>query len=572
MPLHASKRPNRRFILPFTTPAKNRLKDFTKNMEMAAVLYLAEANRKKGEQPRLKKIEEKLVFIAEACYPIWLVPYNAATLMFDGLGLTSHTFSWDVTPDVEIFNKDLRRNQKTTQAYTAALTRNLDYFGKFQGKEEIKIEGLVTSTDLKADLRNYLPLMKDAKKPPANKILLKTITKTHEIQTSMRQLSTLKKKSKIEINNINASMKFLNTTTARRVKSIKEEIKKTRETQENQIKNTKVRLAKRLRRIQTQYNQKITKTSKRHKKRLLQLNKNQVKLGKKLRSLRNEARRCETRKKSSKRRKRKRNETLWNRKLQSIKRKIKASREKIKSNNKRIRDVENKQKHELAKKRAACCLHIESANKKFLDLQGSREAEIIMKRQEIATLEEITRYITNSMQEMLQKKKSFNTQFEKMVISPGKQTRRLVYIPFYLARYEKGNNRRYIIYPPSTAGDMGILARMRGALGATKVKALIQSRSEAVETFLNQLPTLFEKKLMIEKEVTEAGIQKSILLRKNLRIGVTKGLKRLEDENWISKKELCAFTKILYTYTASMKGQLNVMLIPGDNYLKCIRS
>ena len=113
---------------------------------------------------------------------------------------------------------------------------------------------------------------------------------------------------------------------------------------------------------------------------------------------------------------------------------------------------------------------------------------------------------------------------------------------------------------------------MKGALGATKVKALIQSRSEALETFLNQLPTLFEKKPMIEKELTEAGIQKSILLGKNLRIGVTKGLKRLEDENWISKKELCAFTKILYTYTASMKGQLNVMLIPEDNYLRCIKS
>ena len=572
MPLHASKRPNRRFILPFTTPAKNRLKDFTKNMEMAAVLYLAEANRKKGEHPRLKKIEEKLVFIAEACYPIWLVPYNTATLMFDGLDLTSHTFSWEVTPDVEIFNKDLRRNQKTTEAYTAALTRNLDYFGNFQGKEEIKIEGLVTSTNLKAELRNYLPLMKDAKKPPANKILLKPITKTHEIQTSINQLSTLKEKSEIEIKNINASMKFLNATTARRVKTIKEEIKTTRETQEKQIKNTKVKLAKSLLRIQAQYNQKITKASKNHKKRLLQLNRDQVKLRKKLKSLRNEAKRCENRKKSSKHRQRKRSETLWNKKLQSIKRKIKTSREKIKSNNKRIRDVENKQKRELTKKRIACCLRIESANKKFRDLQGSREAEIIMKRQEIATLEEITRYITKSMQEILQKKKSFNTQFEKMVISPGKQTRRLVYIPFYLARYEKGNNRRYIIYPPSTAGDMGILARMKGALGATKVKALIQSRSEAVETFLNQLPTLFEKKPMIEKELTEAGIQKSILLGKNLRIAVTKGLKRLEDENWISKKELRAFTKILYTYTASMKGQLNVMLIPEDNYLKCIKS
>jgi hypothetical protein len=59
-----SKRPKKRHILPFATLAKNRLKDFTKNMEMAAVLYLAEAARKKGEHPHLKKTEEKLVTLS----------------------------------------------------------------------------------------------------------------------------------------------------------------------------------------------------------------------------------------------------------------------------------------------------------------------------------------------------------------------------------------------------------------------------------------------------------------------------------------------------------------------------
>jgi hypothetical protein len=160
MPVHASKEPKKRFILPFTTLGANRFKDFTRNMETAAVLYLAESNRKKGESQLLKKTDEKLVFIAEACYPIWLVPYNKETLMFDGLGLTSHTLSYDLTPDAEIFTKDIRRNQKTTEAYTATLTRNIDYFRNIKDKEEIKIKGLVTTPDLKEAFRNYLPLMK----------------------------------------------------------------------------------------------------------------------------------------------------------------------------------------------------------------------------------------------------------------------------------------------------------------------------------------------------------------------------------------------------------------------------
>ena len=570
MPVNASKKPKKRLILPFAIPAKNRLKDFTKNMELAAVLYLAEANRKKGEHRRLKKKEEKLVFIAETCYPIWLVPYNKATLMFDGLSLVSHTLFCDVIPDVEIFNKDIRRNQKTTEALIAALTRNIDYFSDFQGKEEIKIEGLITTPALKKDLRNYFQNMKESRKPSANTVFLKPIAKKHEIKVGIKQLSNLKSRIAKEIDDIDASMKLLNVTTAQRVKAIREEIKKTRKTHKKQIKKAKIETTKSLQQIQNQYNRLIARTSKKYKRRLLQLNKNQIKLRKALRSLRKEAKRCETKIKSSKRQNRKRKERQWTTKLERIKKRVKTLRKEIKVNSKRIRDFNNKQKRELAKHRIACCKRIASANKQFLDREGSREAEILMKSQEIATIEAITRTITKSMQTMLQKKRLFHAEFERIAIPRGKKSHRLVYMPFYLARYEKEDKRRYFVYPPSIVGNMGALTKMKGALGVTKVKTLIQPRSEATAAFLNQLPVFFEKKPMLEKDVTESGIQKSILLRKKLRVGVTKGLKKLQNENWISKKELQAFRKILYTYAPSMKRNLNTILISENNYLKCL--
>jgi hypothetical protein len=193
-----------------------------------------------------------------------------------------------------------------------------------------------------------------------------------------------------------------------------------------------------------------------------------------------------------------------------------------------------------------------------------------MKRQEIATVEEVTRIITKSMQTILQKKKLFNAEFEKICIPQAKKACKIVYLPFYLARYEKGDKRRYTIYPPSIIEDMGILTKMKGALGATKVKNLIAPRSKATTAFLNQLLTLFEKKPMLEKDVTEAGIQKSILLLKKHRVGIAKGLKQLENENWISKKELQVFSKILYTYASATNQQLNTILIPEQNYLECL--
>ncbi len=564
-----SKRPKMRHILPFATPAKNRLKEFTKNMEMAAVLYLAEAIRKKGEYPHLKKTEERLVFIAEACYPFWLVPYNRATLIFDGGSLASHTFFYDIIPEVEVFNKDIQRCQKTTDSYIATLTRNMDYFRDFKGKEEIKIEGLIAAPELREDLRTYLPQMKHARKPFANVVFLKPEMNKCEIQIGIKQLSVLKNKIGKDIENIEASMKFLDNATTQRVGAIKEGIKRIREAQFGQIKKARVASTVRLQQIRNQYSRKIADTSRKYKNRLLKLSKNQIKLRKELKRLRKEARQCEVKVEFSKRRKSKRYERYWTRKLERVRKSLQILRKEIKVNNKRTRDFEKSQKGELAKYRNACCRRIQLVNKVFRDRQESREAEIVMSRQDIASVEEITRYITKLMQRMLQKKRMFLLDFERIAMLRGKEDSRLVYIPFYLVRYEKGDRRRYVMYPPSIVGDMGILAKMKGALGVTKVKTLIQPRSEVIATFLNQLLGLFEKKPMLEKEVTEAGIQKSILLGKNLRVALAKGLKQLESENWISRKELQAFSKILYTYALSVNRQLNTIVISDNDYLKC---
>ena len=561
--------PEKKFILPFAIPAAHRPREFTKNMEMAAVLYLAESNREKRESTFLKKTDEKIAFLAEVNYPIWLTPQGTANLVFDGLNLASTSIYHEVTPDTETFNKDIRSKQTTTEAYTAALTRNIDYFSNSKSKEKMQIEGLITTPDLKKDLENYFPSMKEARKPFTTSVVLTPTIERDEIQAGNKQLSNLRRRINKDIENMNISIKLLNTTTTRRAKEIRSEITKTQEKYRTQMKRTKHRSGRRIHQIQSQYNLKITRTSKRLKKRLLKLNKNQTKHRKTLRHLKAETKQCEIKLQSSRRCNRKKAKAQWTLKLERNKKKRAILRKKIEANIKRIRHIENVQKHELARLKITCLRRIESATKMFRDLQGSKEAEITLKRQEIATLEDLTRNITKSIQEIIQEKKIFRVDIEKVTIQHGKQTRRLVYLPFYLARYEKGEKKRYMIYPPSIIADMGIMAKMKGALGAAKVNALLQPRSEATAKFLNQLPTLFEKKPMLEKYVTEASIQNSILLRRQLRVGVRKGLKELQNENWISKNEFQNISRVLYIYSSSMNRQTKAMLIPENEDLEC---
>ncbi len=156
--------------------------------------------------------------------------------------------------------------------------------------------------------------------------------------------------------------------------------------------------------------------------------------------------------------------------------------------------------------------------------------------------------IINQMNEMAKSEKAVLNELDRISMPRRKKAYALVYLPFYLARYEMEGKKRYVVYPPSFVGDMGILTKMKGALGAAKMKAFLQPRSEAMTESLDQLVPLIQKSPMFEKEVTEAGIQNSVLQIRKLRMRVRRGLKELENEKWISKKERKAFVKLLYLY------------------------
>ncbi len=540
-----------KLILPFAVPAEDRIKAFTKDMEIATIFYLAESKREKGEGHILKKTDEKLVFIAEAYYPIWLVPWGGASLLFDGLGVTSHTFSYDRLPDVKVFNNDMQRNAKTCKTYSVALSRNANYFKNFTGKEEKTIEGLITSPDFIQDFSLYRSKVKKTEKPLTAKVVLSPIFNKPEISASIKDLSDLRARIDEDVKNLDASMKLLSITTREKAKAIREEIQQIQKKFDKRIDKVKPRVTKKIRQIQEKHDKKINRMSKRFVRQLQRLHKDQVKLEKTQKRLKGEIKRCEVKVRSCKLRKNRRSEIQWTQKLEKIRKTLPTFEKKIKEIERRILNLETEKNLEISKKRIECDARIEESMKILRQLEASREAIIRMKQPEITSMEETTSLIINQINELTKSKKSALNDFDRMGMTRRRKTRELVHLPFYLVRYEMESKKRYDVYPPSVVSGMGILAKMKGVFGVTKMKSFLQPRSKAIALFLNQLVTLIQKNPMFEKKVTEAGIQESVLRTKKLRIGVKKGLKELKKEKWISKNELQTLSKLLFIHTPS---------------------
>ncbi len=268
----------RKLILPFAVAAKDRNVPFTKDMEIAGIYYLAERDRKKGEGRVLKKPEEKLAFIAEICYPLWLIPWRGRTLIFDGLEFTNPSIHYDVLPDVKAFDNDLHASSKSREAYEAALSQNGSYFQNFAGKEKKRIEGLIINPEFLQELVECLQTAENIGKDTSTKAILSPMLDASEVSASIDRLSDLRDMIEDEIKNLNKSMKSLSKGARKQVKALHAEMRETAKEFNNKIKKAKPKVMKTIVKIKEKRDEKVTRISKKHDQKLRTLHQNRVRI------------------------------------------------------------------------------------------------------------------------------------------------------------------------------------------------------------------------------------------------------------------------------------------------------
>jgi len=534
-----------RFLLPFAVPAKDREEIFTKEMERAAILCLAESERGKGEGFILKKQAEKLIFVAEICYPVWLAPWRGRSLLFDGFGVETHTLTYDILPDVKAFINDIQGSAEKREAYSAFLSDALTYIQDFTGHEEKTMKGLITNPDFIRDFVLYLQEAKAVQNPVLDKAFLSPTIDESTISSSVQDFLNLRTTLREDIENLRESMKILSVTTREHVKAINEEIREIRDKFDKKIAALKPSILEEVQQIKKRYDAKIAKFSKKFDKQLHSLHKERVKLEKSRKDITTKIDSCEAKIESCKLNKDETGELKWRKELEDYKKELSVLEKEIKDADKRIEDAESAKRVEISKIRSECNERVEAAMGELRELESSRDAKIQMSQQEIDSLENTTSMIIDQINKLVGLKRAALNELEEMGISQRQRRYALAYLPIYLACYQTELKNRYVLYPPSVAGSMGILTRFKRVFGVAKIKSFLQPRSKPIASLLNQLVTVIEQNPVFEKEISDAGAKANILRTKESCERIKIGLESLRDEGWISESEFQTFSEFL---------------------------
>jgi len=533
-------------ILPFAAPSKDRKISFTKEMEMATVFYMAESDRKKGEGLFLKKPLEELLFISECFYPMWLVPWQGRTLVFDGLGVAQHTFAYDVLPDVKSFVNDVEGSVEKLEAYSAALADHVHFFESATRVEERAVLGLVVSSDFIEDFSSYLA---QAEATPLSEVrarlCLSPIVDESSIASSLNQLLELKTMLEKDVQDLRYCMKMLNGATRKHVDVLQEEIRGIQRDFNERIETAKSAAMKRVREIQRRYDERITKASKKFEQQLHNLHRERVRLEKKEEHALAQIERCEAEVKAARLRKDSAVEQRWKQERENWKQEAKALHRSLEQIDKRIGDTESEKRVEISNLRSEFNAQAENAMKHVREMEASRDAKVQLHKEKIKSLEDLTTNIVNQLDGLTKQKRTSLNELDRTGMHDTRRKTALVSMPLYLVCFQAEATRRYVVYPPSIAGTMGVLTKFKGILGASRVKSLFQQRSKAVANILNQLVTVIEHDPVFKRDLHDSAVKVNILRSRETRERVKEGLAELKKEEWISENEFQTFSSLL---------------------------
>jgi len=528
--------------------AEDRKKPFTSEMEIASILCLAEERRGKGGL--LKAPLESSSFVSKLYYPMYAVPWRDGCLVIDGLGLVSNTIAYMSIPDIEAFISDFKRTSTDRELYRRTLVEYIKTFKSFKGEDKVSVDFVIMNKNLLSELSRYARKENLRTSPDIKMVSPKF---DEEIaQEKARKLVEEWERVRVDIEALKSAAAVLTEETKVHNQKVLEEIDQIKEKYAVEINRIKPDIEKKIEELKKKRDTELLKTVKANKKGLAAASKEQARYENELRKLMQKTDKCARQKEAYKRRRNKDVASYWNRELKRYRKEASLVKKKISIVSRRIKKIRKKGESEVKGLNEKYQEMIEGEMDKVKKLEMLRESEINAKKRKMDDLNSKTSTITNSIGKLIESKKLQKSSLEGTIIQLKLGETTLIGVPFYIVCYESERRMRYDIYPPMKVESYeGVLKSIKRAISVFrhKISFLLEPISkELTEYFTKHFLKVVSKDERLEEELYELGSSGNLLKDPNLEEALSKGLKELKDEGWISQDE---FSKTMINYLGS---------------------
>jgi hypothetical protein len=186
---------------------------------------------------------------------------------------------------------------------------------------------------------------------------------------------------------------------------------------------------------------------------------------------------------------------------------------------------------------------IDQETRKIRDIETQRDETIRVRQREIEALKLVANKIRHEIDELSARKQEEAEELRRLSIDHQFSDVTLLCVPFYLVGYQtKATKRFHVFSPVKVQSAEGVVAtirkKLRDIIDEPRVSLVLQPRSKAIAQMLE---SIVDKKMESDKSfsesLVEAALSCNVVLKDNFKEMLTRGLKELKAEDWITLKE-----------------------------------
>ena len=538
------KSPVKQFILPFSPKKDN--EPIASEIETAAVYALAEVERIKGGGLILKQPEEKLHFIAEIGYPIWLLPNNLVTYIFDGLNNFTYSFPYVELPAAKNFMENLEANSKTREDYLTFLSENNFYFLQPTKAKEFSIRSIIVDLDFRHEFEIYI---KEASE------VIGQLTKIARLTPNLQE--TTISSMTLEINKLQSSLKEnddmfqeclrrINKTKSQYMTELDYAAEAVKDEAEAKIRAQGELINPQIVNLNRECKHQISKTTLFFDDETDKLEKLKTKTSKSFVSEEKKLKQYEQAAKEQAQQNHSIYEKRWKSKSKESKKELSRLKKELKQIDDNIKHL-TKQKNE---KISALYLEtddkIKLARQPIIDIEAIRDAKLLKFRQEIQKMINLEKPIVDGLNRSIKLVEQVNDDFQNLGTRNLEfKSSSLLYVPFFVVCYRSGSSSKCLFLSPSTTPPVGFAAKLKGVMGLSKINEMFIPRFKAIAVLIEKLELLAKQDSLLHQQITDLGERNNLLRNELAKVNIAKGLVYLKDAGWLSQKEYLTLTNSL---------------------------
>jgi hypothetical protein len=534
-------------IPPFLTSAGDLGKPLTLNMEVATVMFLVESERKK--HGLLDSRPKDLLFVSKLYYPMWIVPWENESLVFEALGISSNSIDYRALPDVPAFVEDIWWSASVRDQFWSTLRKHEMTFKTFVRTDKVQINPLVTDEELLSsiyDCSKETTLQEPEAKEITAAILHKLDKEVAEEHAS--KASSLLKQIKLEIKSLEYAERLLSDTEKLHKQMILKEVELTRGMFETKIAELRPEVENKIEQLEKERDTRIAKMTKTAEPELKEKQREMGKHERELRRLELDKADCLGKLQHRKHRKDKVGETQLKHQMKAYENKIADAKARRKSLSDLIARTQMQNETERQRIRFGYQNLIDRERSKITGIEAQLDSIIATKQTELNNLQITSGEISAQIQGLLQLKKEDEKGLRKLGLGLRFEVDTLLSIPFYIAGYKAEGKIQLHAFPPLRIGQpSGIMSTLQKAIGdlkqASELKLHLQPRSKALNRIVDFVIQKASTGGTFNENLRKAAESGNILTKNEFNQQLTTGIKELRYEGWVSQREADSLAK-----------------------------